>query len=337
MNCKNCGRSLNDGAKFCPGCGQKVESQAPKAASTEELQKKPPLVPILAVVLALAVLLGGWYILNRQAASSSESAHDFTYVTPSGTEYTGTYTGDWSNGQPNGDGEFSGKGEDGSISLVGTWSNGKPNGQCRRILTTDTYTQTYSGDYFYGELRGNGSWKIEDSNGNLTKTYTGEFRDDQRNGSGEITYYYTDEEAAENGYDRRVYKGQFANDAWSGAGELTIYYTAEYAASSGIERLVYTGQYSDGWTGEVEQVIYCTSAYADEHDFDTLVEPYRYACYQNGKVVEEGRVRDGKHISDAAKAGDDALYDAARSLFGDGFWGDIFDLVMPAFYDRNAE
>ena len=30
MNCLNCGRELKEGAKFCPGCGTKVETEAPK-------------------------------------------------------------------------------------------------------------------------------------------------------------------------------------------------------------------------------------------------------------------------------------------------------------------
>ncbi len=296
----------------------------------------------------LSIALSLCLVLTAISACGGPSAHDFTYVMPDGNVYTGMYTGGWEGGQPNGEGEFSGKGERGTVSLVGNWSNGQPNGQCRYILKTDKYTGTYNGDYFYGERQGNGSVKFEDLDGNLIRTYTGEFQDSQYSGSGEMTYYYTDEKAAENGYDRRVYKGQFANDDWSGAGELTIYYTAEYAASYGVERVVYSGQYSDGWTGELERAYYFTSEYADKYQLDTeihtgqymdgtFVEPYRYAFYLNGKAVEEGRIRDGEYVSDAEKAVNDGIYDGLRSLAGDGILGDLYDIFAPSVYDRNAD
>jgi len=296
----------------------------------------------------LFITLSLCLVLTALSACGGPSAHDFTYVTPDGDEYTGTYTGGWEGGQPNGEGEFSGKGERGTVSLVGNWSNGQPNGQCRYIFETDTYIGTYNGDYFYGERQGNGNAKFEDLDGNLLKTYTGSFQSNQYSGSSEMTYYYTEEEAAEYGYDRKIYKGQFANNDWSGAGELTFYCTAEYAASCGVERISLSGQYSDGWTGEVEQTFYFTSEYADQYQLDTevhagqcidgtLVEPYRYALYLSGKEIEKGRIKDGKYISDAEKALNDSIYDGLRSLAGDGILGDLYDIFAPSIYDRNAD
>lgn len=296
----------------------------------------PIAFPLYLILIALLSACGG------------QSAHKYTYVTLDGYEFTGTYTGGWENGQPNGEGEFSGEGERGRMSLAGSWSNGKPNGQCRQIVETDTYTRTYNGEYFYGVWQGNGTVKFEDLDGNLTRTYTGEFQDGQYNGSGEMTNYYTEEESEGSGCERRVYKGQFANSTWNGAGELTFYFTEEYATFNNVERMVYAGQYSDGWTGEIEVTFYLTSKYADTCKYDTevnvgqykdgsLVEPYRYIRYKDGKTIEEGRVRDGKYISDADKALDDSLYDGIRSLLGDGTAGDLFDIFAPAFYDRNAE
>lgn len=354
MNCKNCGRPLNEGAKFCPGCGQNVESPArgDTAAKLRDAAggalKKPYLVPILAAVLILAVCVGVWRIFTRQDDSGEKTSHDYTYVTLGGAQYTGTYSGGWESGQPNGEGEFSGEGANGSISLAGSWSNGKPHGQCRRILKTDTYTQTYNGDYFYGERRGNGGERVEDLDGNLIKTYTGEFQDDQACGNGEMTYYFTEEASAKNGYDRLVCKGQFANDTGNGMVEWTAYYTAEFAASCGLERIVYIGQYSNDWTGEIQRELYFTSEYADREKYDTevhtgqykdggLVEPYRYALCRNGKVVEEGRIKDGKYISDTEKALKDSVYDVGRDLAGDGLLGDLYDIFGPMIYDRNAD
>ena len=53
--------------------------------------------------------------------------------------------------------------------------------------------------------------------------------------------------------------------------------------------------------------------------------------------MEEGRVRDGKYISDTEKALNDELYDGLRGLAGDGLLGDLFDIFAPSIYDRNAE
>ncbi len=298
-----------------------------------------------AAALAMAALLSA---CGRDADTSS--AHDYTYTTLSGAEYSGTYTGGWEGGQPNGEGSFSGKGEKGEISLVGTWADGQPNGQCRRILKTETYTQTYSGDYFYGEWKGNGNLKVEDTNGDLSITYDGEFQDDMFNGNGEATYYYTAEEAVEQGDDRRGYKGMFSNGTKNGEGELTIYQTAEYAEQYGYDRRVFKGQFSDDdLTGDVTAIVYYTPKFAEEnggfnckiltgqYSDNGFVEPYRYTLYNGNKVLEEGRVTGGKYVSDAEKALNDSIYDGLRAIAGDGILGDLYDIFAPEIYDRNAE
>lgn len=79
MNCKNCGRPLNEGAKFCPGCGRKVEPPTQEDAVAEKVEKKtkkPPLIPILAAVLVLAVCVGGWYIWSRQSGQGASAPED---------------------------------------------------------------------------------------------------------------------------------------------------------------------------------------------------------------------------------------------------------------------
>lgn len=142
---------------------------------------------VSAAVVGMAVMLA---TCGGKKEDATSSVHDYTYVSLSGNEYSGTYTGDWENGQPN--------------------------GQCRCILKTETFTQTYSGDYFYGEWKGNGNLKVEYPDGTISTTYDGEFRDGKWNGSGEETYYYIAEEAAEQGYDRRVYKGSSLMMCWQG-------------------------------------------------------------------------------------------------------------------------
>lgn len=297
-----------------------------------------------AAALSMAALLSA---CGRDADASS--AHSYTYTTLAGNEYSGTYTGGWEGGQPNGEGSFSGKGEKGEIPLVGTWADGKPNGQCRQITKSDTYIKTYSGDFFYGELKGNGDFKTEDLNGNLVFTYSGEFRDSNYNGTGEWTKYYTAEEAAEQGYDRRVYTGQFADGTWNGEGKLTIYYTAEATARHGCGHQTLEAVYSDGKAGgDARVTYYYTKEYAEANGFNCeiltgqygdngLVEPYRYTLYNGNKVLEEGRVTGGKYVSDAEKALNDTIYDGLRAIAGDGILGDLYDIFAPEIYDRNAE
>ncbi|MGN1339635.1 MAG: zinc-ribbon domain-containing protein, partial [Oscillospiraceae bacterium] len=51
MFCMKCGRQLNDGAKFCPGCGTKVEN--PEDFTTPVSEST---VPVSAPAAAVAVL-----------------------------------------------------------------------------------------------------------------------------------------------------------------------------------------------------------------------------------------------------------------------------------------
>ena len=252
---------------------------------------------------------------NGTAAEAESAVHDYTYVTTSGDAYSGTYTGGWENGQPNGEGTFEGEGETGKETVMGSWLNGQPHGQCKAVRQTDTGVSTWNGEFFYGELQGNGSWKSEDLNGNLISSYSGEWKNNKLNGIGERNYYYNDKEAAEYGFTRRVYKGGFSDSKWNGEGELTIYNTTEYAEQVNADYFVYTGQVKDG----------------------NFVEPYRYASYKNNQIVEEGRVKDGRRVSDTEKALKDFAYDVADDALGDGIWGSLFDAIAPEFYDRNAE
>lgn len=282
-------------------------------------------------------------------SETTSSVHDYTYVALSGNEYAGTYTGGWENDRPNGEGEFSGRGENAEVSLVGAWSNGQPNGQCRQIVKTDTMIKTYTGDFFYGEIRGSGTFKIEDLSGNLLYTYSGEFQEGKNHGSGEVKYYYTAEEAAESGIDSRIYKGQFSNGTWNGEGELTVYYTEERAVESGLEGAFYQGTFSNGkMNGEMELLLYTTEEGAAKYGYDyeyqsgeykdgNLIGSKRYALVKGDKVIESGTIRDGRYVSDTEKAIKDGIYDGLQEAAGDGFWGLMFDLVAPEFYDRYAD
>lgn len=286
-------------------------------------------------------------ILTMAAALTAcgDDEHSFTYLASDGNAYSGTYSGDWKKGGPNGDGSFST--EDGSFTIIGSWSNGQPNGQCREILIKDGETVSYNGNYFYGVWQGSGEYTVKSDNaeikrrgeyfngkltgegeetctysaeyaaeygGRISETYKGGFTDNIKSGIAEYTVTYTDEVAAEKGYGYRVYNGSYANDTWNGDAQLTIYYTDEKTAALGYDRMIYTGQCENG----------------------TFVEPYRYAKCNGNNVISEGRVRDGKFISDNEKAIKDTIYDFVDEATGDGVIGDLFDIFGPAFYDRNA-
>lgn len=301
---------------------------------------------ISALFLALVMLFTLASCGGNQEAEETSSVHDFIYETLGGEKYSGTYKGDWEDGCPNGEGSFTGEGERGQLTLVGNWSNGQPNGQCRRVLTTDTYVQTYSGDYFFGTWQGTGNLKVEDLAGNLSITYSGEFQDGRFSGQGEKTDYYTEEQAAEKGYSRITYSGGFRDGKYSGQGEETYYQTEEYAAEYGYSRRVFKGTYSDGTlNGEAELTVYYTKEYAAANGIDYVVRSgeyrdngfsgsQRYTFYKDGKAIEAGTVKDGKYVSDTDKALNDAIYDGLRDAVGDGIMGDLFDIFGPAFYDR---
>lgn len=274
------------------------------------MKKFLALIAAAALAASMTACSGGSRQVNGTAAEAESAVHDYTYVTSTGIEYSGSYTGGWENNLPNGEGSF----EDtaGSFKIVGSWSNGMPNGQCRYTEKYDTSVSIYNGEVFFGVYQGNGELTIEDLNGNLLQRYSGEWKNGGLDGYGEYTNFYTDEEAAKLGYYRIVYKGGFSNFQWNGEGEFTKYFTDD---NTGADCVVYTGQLKDG-------------------DF---IEPYRYAFYKNNKIVEEGRVRGGEYVSDTEKAIGDAIYDGLRNKAGDGFWGGVFDAIAPEIYDRNAE
>lgn len=278
------------------------------------MKKFLTVITAAAIAAVMTACSGGSQQVNGTAAETEPAVHNYTYVDPSGTEYSGTYTGGWESNMPNGEGSFEGNSEYSNITIMGNWSNGQPNGQCRLVEKGDNVL-TYNGDLFFGVIQGNGDCKLENSNGGIISTYSGEWKDDSFNGYGERTFYFTAEKAAETGTDHYVYKGGFSDGKCNGEGELTVYYTKENAEKVGADFMVCTGQTKN----------------------DDFVEPYRYTLYKNNQIVQEGRVRDGKYISDSDKALNDAIYDGIKDIAGDGFLGGIFDAIAPEFYDRNAE
>lgn len=247
---------------------------------------------------------------NAAVTEAQSASHDFTFA-----GFSGTYTGGWSGGMPNGEGSFVSAG--GEFTYSGNWSNGQLNGKCRCVEKTDEYTCTYNGDYFYGVIQGNGEMKMEFASGDISYfTYSGEWKDNTITGKGERDCNYSDEKAAEIGLLRLTSKGYFSENMANGELEETHYFTEAVAEEYGADYCVYTGEAKDG----------------------ALIEPYRYAFYKDNKVVEEGRVRDGKYISDGEKKIKDGAYDFFKGVTGKIFGEtgeNVYDAIVP--YDRNAE
>lgn len=167
-----------------------------------------------------------------------------------------------------------------------TACNGDGSGESRQVNGTAAEAEPAVHDYTY----------VTPSGIEYSGSYTGGWENSQLSGIGERSYYYNDEEAVKYGFDRKVYKGEFSDSEWNGEGELTVYYTEEFAELIEADYIVYTGQTKDG----------------------SFVEPYRYAYYKNNQPFEEGRVMDGKHVSDTEKASGDLAYDLVDDALGGG-------------------
>lgn len=95
-HCTNCGASLPAGVKFCPHCGQKIESVVPTHAADDTVDhagdRSTPRLPIgekqssrkrnngtVLVVLAVLVILGGIYgVKKRLVVSRDQLAENLT-------------------------------------------------------------------------------------------------------------------------------------------------------------------------------------------------------------------------------------------------------------------
>lgn len=297
IKCSECGKDVSEKAAVCPNCGNPIgAAPAPNFAvpanTAEKPKKKKNFFIWVIVLIVLWALIAIWQksldsdyqkILVYGDLGASESyaeIENYKYVTPAGSSYSGTYTGDWVNDQPNGKGIFASS--DGALRIDGNWENGQPNGICQYTEKSASAFSTYNGDFVSGEFNGNGETTSDYYDEEAAKLgfnkvlYKGEFSGGKKNGKGEMTVYYTDEMAKELGIDHALYKGEFSDDKQNGEGETMIFYTAEMAKELGFDYMVTTGQVKDG----------------------SRVEPYRYALYKDNQIIEEGTIKNGNRISD---------------------------------------
>ena len=188
--------------------------------------------------LVLAAVLGVYYYYVPRVVTEK------AYTAANGE--SGTYSGDWAGGKPNGQGKFlrgSGDIYEGSFEnglrngygeytwkagLVykGEWKNGKRDGQGKMIYVNDN-------DYYEG------NWKDDKRNGQGTMVYNngdvydGAWENDKRNGQGKLTWTSGDVYEGNWEYNKRngqgkytwangdVYEGNWVNNMQSGQGKYT--------------------------------------------------------------------------------------------------------------------
>ena len=133
----------------------------------------------LLVLAGLAVPALAYLINDKQKTeprvNTNSRTHDNEQVTETSADGE-TYTGEWKDGQRNGQGTMTYADGD---TYTGEWKDGKPNGQ-----GTITYTDggTYTGEFKDGKRNGQGTMTF--ANGNK---YTGEYKDGKPSGQGTVT------------------------------------------------------------------------------------------------------------------------------------------------------
>lgn len=173
------------------------------------------------------------------STSSTEKVTDMKYTFPDGTQFT--YTGEWKDNKPNGqgkgvyaggdvyEGEYKGGYREGYGKYTwangevyeGEWKNGRQDGYGKHIKA--------NGDVYEGEFKAdkrNGNGKYTAANGDV---YEGEWKDDSLNGQCKCIWA-----------DGTVYEGEVKDDVLHGKGKLT------YNDGSSIEGEWKNGEYVEG-------------------------------------------------------------------------------------------
>ena len=76
MFCPNCGKSLPDGAKFCSGCGTRLDSLYAEPAPAPKRAKKRRVWPIILAVVLLAAAVGGFLAYRHYVVKPREATDD---------------------------------------------------------------------------------------------------------------------------------------------------------------------------------------------------------------------------------------------------------------------
>ena len=71
--CPHCGASVNEGDSFCQNCGKKLDGEVQEETYEQEESSSKRILPtFLCILLALALIGGGWYGYKQYSAHSAE-------------------------------------------------------------------------------------------------------------------------------------------------------------------------------------------------------------------------------------------------------------------------
>jgi len=80
MNCKKCGKELNNDEKFCPECGQKVSSFYKDNQSTN---KKFNIITTIVSLIVISVIAGGIFVYSANSSDNKSEDKQETVVSNS--------------------------------------------------------------------------------------------------------------------------------------------------------------------------------------------------------------------------------------------------------------
>ena len=176
----------------------------------------------------LAVMIGGAVIFMNMPREVTDKAY---VMAVDDANVSGTYTGTWEHGMPNGLGTFT---TDGLV-YYGEWIDGKANGQGKFTWQNGS---VYEGEFKDNRYNGQGTYTWADGT-----VYEGEWENDQLNGQGKMTYI-----------DGTVYEGEWENDQLSGHGKMTYangdVYEGEWADGVRCGQGIYTDAENNTYEGE---------------------------------------------------------------------------------------
>lgn len=282
------------------GWQEPQQGQAPANAKKPkfDIRNKKKLAIVAGVCLLLVIII--------VKIVSPKTVKNMVYTISEG--YSGTYTGEWKNDQPDGEGKI--QWDNGNV-YEGEWENGMPNGQgtCR-YSNGDVYTGEWVNDFITGKgtmkyANGEvyeGEWNQGycEGQGTLTKAngdvYSGKWVQSKLNGQGTATYANGDKYTGEwlNGSYHGYGTGEFANGS-KYEGEWKNGSANGQGTSWNTNGAIYTGEWVDGLPNGYGLIKWANGdTYEGEWKDDKLHGQGTYT-FADG-TVQTGTWEDGQYV-----------------------------------------
>ena len=186
MFCNNCGKEIGENELFCRGCGHKTDVTVPETVQDEThnaqdtmqkaikadsgliLIRKSTLVIYIVAMVIMVTQSILFMIFTRGSSYSSDSSLSSSTISKNvekvnNREYRGGYyTGEWSDGKPNGHGVCT---DGGQVSMECDWSDGVPTGVIEMVMGNTYYCKGYLNRT--GNLEGEGYEKTTYDDGTI--------------------------------------------------------------------------------------------------------------------------------------------------------------------------